>query len=198
MTRNMVRLGVILMVFSAVAALALAVTNNATSAKIAQQIALAEQNALKKAMPAASDFTALPDKLARFQGRANLKDVQNIWEAKAVDGSPVGYVVRVAPVGYGDRIVTLVGVDNDGKIAGLVVVAADKETPGLGAKVLTPAFQSQFAGKSANRPLIVVKRAPAADNNEVQAITAATISSTAVTKGANEALTVWKELTSPK
>lgn len=194
MTKNMIRLGIILMLFCAVAALALAVTNNATSDKIAQQIALAEQEALKKAMPAASDFTALPDQVAQFQGRPEFKDVQNIWEATAADGSTAGYVVRVAPVGYGDRIVTLVGIGNDGKIAGLVVVAADKETPGLGAKVLSKEFQAQFAGKGASGPLTVVKRAANADN-EVQAITAATISSTAVTKGANQALAVWKELT---
>lgn len=197
MTKNMVRLGIILMLFSAIAALALAVTNDVTAEKIVQQIALAEQDALKKAMPAATQFTAMTDKVGQFQSRDELKDVQNIWEARAADGTTAGYVVRVAPVGYGDRIVTLVGIGNDGKIAGLVVVTADKETPGLGAKVTQPTFQAQYTGKSANSPVVVVKRAASADN-EVQAITAATISSTAVTKGANEALTVWKELTSPK
>lgn len=197
MTKNMVRLGIILMLFSAIAALALAITNNVTADKITQQIARAEQDALKKAMPTATEFTLMADKVAQFQSRSELSDVQNIWEGKAADGTSTGYVVRVAPIGYGDRIVTLVGVGNDGKITGLVVVTADKETPGLGAKVTQPEFQAQYTGKSANSPLVVVKRAASADN-EVQAITAATISSTAVTKGANEALTVWKELTSQK
>ncbi|MGE5560629.1 MAG: RnfABCDGE type electron transport complex subunit G [Chloroflexota bacterium] len=194
MAKNMIRLGIILMLFSAIAALALAVTNNVTADKILEQIALAEQEALKQAAPAATEFTALTDKVGQFSGRPELGDVQNIWEAKAADGTTAGYVVRVAPVGYGDRIITLVGVGNDGAITGLVIIAADNETPGLGAKVKQPEFQAQYTGKGASGELVVVKRAASADN-EVQAITAATISSTAVTKGANEALTVWKELT---
>lgn len=191
--KNMARLGIILMLFCVISAASLALTNNVTAGKIQEQIVAAEQDALTKAFPAAKEFVAFDEaRVAQFSARNELKDVQGIWEAKS-DGQTLGYVVKAAPVGYGDRIVTLVGVGPDGRISGLVIASASGETPGLGANSLKPEFQAQYTGMGATGQLTVVKGAPTGDD-QVQAITAATISSTAVTKAANEALTVWKEL----
>jgi len=58
------------------------------------------------------------------------------------------------------------------------------ETPGLGDNAQKPAFRKQFAGKGAE--LLEVTKDPSNKEN-IQAMTGATISSRAVTKGVREA-----------
>jgi electron transport complex protein RnfG len=62
----------------------------------------------------------------------------------------------------------------DGNIVG-VRILKDTDTPGLGAKAALPAFYEQFAGMTADGTIKVTK-----DGGEVEAITAATITSRAV------------------
>ena len=76
------------------------------------------------------------------------------------------------------------GVNADGTIAG-AKVTAHGETPGLGAKAQAdPEWIKQFAGKAADGSLAVAK-----DGGDVVAITGATITSRAVTRGVNRAAT---------
>jgi electron transport complex protein RnfG len=70
-------------------------------------------------------------------------------------------------------------VNSDLEVEGLQVLS-HTETPGLGAEITKPAFQSQFAGKGSSGPLAVNK-----DGGEIVAISSATISSRAVVKGVN-------------
>ena len=65
------------------------------------------------------------------------------------------------------------------RITGIYVLS-NKETPGLGNKIDDVRWTGQFAGKSAAGPL-VVRKAKTTDENAIQAITGATISSEAVT-----------------
>ena len=80
----------------------------------------------------------------------------------------------------------LVGIDNDLNIKGISLVSHN-ETPGLGANAANPKFTDQFLGKAPQKEFNVVKRIPN-DDSEIQAITAATVTSKAVTKGVNEAV----------
>jgi electron transport complex protein RnfG len=90
-----------------------------------------------------------------------------------------GYAVKASARGYGGNIEMIVGMDKDYKITGIKFVSMS-ETPGLGTKVKEDNFISQFIG---NIP----------KENEVKAITGATISSKAVNKGVNLALSMAKE-----
>jgi len=62
----------------------------------------------------------------------------------------------------------------DGTIAGISVLD-HKETPGLGTKMTEPGFKGQFTGKNPGEFMLKVKK----DGGQVDAITAATISSRA-------------------
>ena len=106
--------------------------------------------------------------------------------APALDasGNTVGYVFTTSVKGYGGDIDVMVGVDTDGVITNATILAADDETPGLGQNTRKESFIGQFAGKSG--VLTVVKTAPG--DSEIQAVTSATISSTAVTKAVNSCL----------
>ncbi|MFA4843484.1 MAG: FMN-binding protein [Candidatus Margulisiibacteriota bacterium] len=90
-----------------------------------------------------------------------------------------GEAVRVAPRGYGGPVVLLVGVSNEKKVVGIKVLS-QKETPGLGAKVVERGFLDQFIGKGANDPLEPKK--------DIDAITGATITSRAVCEGVRQAI----------
>ena len=103
-----------------------------------------------------------------------------VYDAWLPDGKMVGHVVKAVGQGYADKIELLVGVDAPGKrITGLFVLE-QKETPGLGAKILEDAWRGQFKEKSTGKTLSVVKGGEVKDD-EIDAISGATISSKSVT-----------------
>jgi len=76
---------------------------------------------------------------------------------------------------FGGEMWLMVGMLPDGTINKISVID-QKETPGLGTKVTEESFTSQFVGKNPNSYKLKVKK----DGGDVDAITAATISSRAV------------------
>lgn len=110
----------------------------------------------------------------------------NVYETKS-DGKLAGWVVKTAGQGYADKIEMLIGLDPKiEKITGIFVLD-QKETPGLGNKIVTDEWRSQFLAKSTAQPLATVK-GKASAGNEIDAITGATISSKAVTDIINAAV----------
>jgi len=96
------------------------------------------------------------------------------------EGSALGTAFMAEPMGYGGPIEILVGLNVDETLRGIQVIS-QKETPGLGAKIIEDAFLAQFSG------LTVDGLALAKDGGEIDAITGATISSAAVTEGVRAA-----------
>ena len=98
-----------------------------------------------------------------------------------------GYVVStVCSEGYGGDVSVMVGITKDLTI-NQVKIMSMSETPGLGAKASEPEFIGQYDGLSAG--ITVVKNTTPADN-QIEAISGATITSKAVTKAVNAALEV--------
>jgi len=101
------------------------------------------------------------------------------YKVFSADGSHIGWVLPAGGSGFADRIDLIVGLDsNVSTITGMYVLD-QKETPGLGDYITSEDFQTRFRKKPASEPLLVVKGTPQA-NNEVQALTGATISSESV------------------
>jgi electron transport complex protein RnfG len=110
----------------------------------------------------------------------------SVYETKS-DGKLAGWVTKSAGQGYADKIEVLIGFDPQmEKITGLFVLD-QKETPGLGNKIMEDDWRGQFLSKSTAKPLAPVKGKSAA-SNEIDAITGATISSKAVTDIINSAV----------
>jgi electron transport complex protein RnfG len=105
----------------------------------------------------------------------------------SMKGKPVGWVAKIAGQGYADKIELLVGFDPLLTTITGVFVLDQKETPGLGNKIITPEWRGQFTSKSTDNPLVVVKTGAGAAN-EINAITGATISSKSVTSMINSAV----------
>jgi Na+-translocating ferredoxin:NAD+ oxidoreductase subunit G len=101
-------------------------------------------------------------------------DSLDVYPAKK-DNEIVGYGVKsYSDKGYSGRISLMVGFKPDGTLINIAVLE-QKETPGLGSKMAEPAFKDQFRDKNPSSFRMKVKK----DGGEVDAITAATISSRA-------------------
>jgi electron transport complex protein RnfG len=95
-------------------------------------------------------------------------------------------VRELAPSGYSGAINMMVGISSvENKVTGMRVLK-HSETPGLGAHAVYEKFYSRFIGKNLV-PLNVVK-IPTGNANEIEAITAATITTRAITEAVNEAI----------
>lgn len=92
----------------------------------------------------------------------------------------IGYVAVASSKGYGDNIQIMIGVNLNLEITGIEILS-QSETAGLGANCENTSWLAQFVGKSGT--LAVSK-----DGGDIDAITAATITSRAVTSAVNKAL----------
>jgi electron transport complex protein RnfG len=124
------------------------------------------------------------------------KDPENTGAFAALrNGSIIGVALRLSRFSYGGDIKLMVGVGTDKKISG-VKILEHSDTPGLGANAGSKTyyvdrdkgirFYDQFAGKSITDPF--------EPKQDVIAITAATITSRAVSasvKAAGEAASAW-------
>ena len=108
----------------------------------------------------------------------------SIVAAKDESGAEIGYIVKGSCAGYGGDVVVVVGVKPDLTVSGISFPETLPETAGLGQKATEPEFYEQFAGKGMH--LSVVKSG-AAGEDEIDAISGATITSTAVTNTVNAA-----------
>ena len=101
-------------------------------------------------------------------------------------GNLVGYALPGSKFGYADAIDLMLGyAPARGELLGMRVLG-NKETPGLGDGILkNKKYTGQFPGRAL--PLVATK-ASASAPNEVDTITGATISSTAVIVGINAAV----------
>ncbi len=139
-------------------------------------------NAIKSVLP---EIVNDPDK---DKMSVKLEDAgtseMTVYPGKDKDGNIVGYAVSaISSKGYAGEIEIMVGVLPDGSIKALKVVR-QTETPGLGTKIENEDFQKQFVGKSLDNFKFKVKK----DGGDVDAITAATISSRAASEAIEFAL----------
>lgn len=137
-----------------------------------------------------TDFNA--DKAAEVIAASEFPNDEITAVNKAVDasGNVLGYVINVTShEGSQADISFSVGIRSDGTLNGYSITAIS-ETPGLGVLVKEEPFYSQFENK-AEETYTVVKTEPSAEN-EIQAVTGATISSRAITNGVNACLVYFR------
>ena len=164
--------GTLLLIAAVVAGL-LGLVNHITADKIA---------AINEKKTAASMQEVLPaDSYNELSYTGADPTVVKVYEAVGA-----GYVVEVTPSGFGGSIDMVVGVGTDGTVTGVSIIKMS-ETSGLGANAAKESFRSQYVGKSGG--LAVSK-----DGGEIDALTGATITSRAVTRGVNSALAAAAEL----
>ena len=155
------------------------------AAKNAQQ---AHLTIMKTLLPGAETFTLEP-----YAGEdANIRSIHK---------SDIGFVIETVTYGYAGQITMLIGVNNAGRVTGLVVQQA-QETFGLGNQALTDhVFLSQFLNKSGSFAVATHGEADAfsgatgadttaseGESIDVDAISGATVTSKAVIRCVNSAV----------
>ena len=183
-----------LAIFATVTAGAIATAQLLTAERIKQNIRMAESRALNQLVPTNSyDNDLLNDTLtvdSRFNQQLLGPLPENALIYRARNDGEVSAVIlpAVAPDGYTTSIDLIVGVNRDGTLAGVRVVA-HRETPGLGDKIEARKSDwiTSFTGKSLQNP-VAEQWAVRKDGGEFDQFTGATITPRAVVRAVKRAL----------
>ena len=107
-------------------------------------------------------------------------------------GGFVGYAIPGAGPGFQDTIGLLYGFNSGLRMITGMKVLESRETPGLGDKIFKDMdFVDNFRALTVDPEIVVVKKGQRSADNEVDAITGATISSKAVVRIINETNQLW-------
>ena len=174
---------IIALILAAAILFGLSAVLNGTAKANAQQ---AHLTLMQTVLPGATEFT-----VELYAGEdANIRSVHK---------ADIGFVVETVTYGYAGEITMLIGVNNDGKVTGLVVSDAH-ETFGLGGNALTDhEFLAQFLNKTGSFEIATAgadafsgatAEAEAVEGEAigVDAITGATVTSKAVVRCINSAV----------
>lgn len=175
--RETIKLGLTLCVVGSIAAAVLGISNEITSPVIKQTEVRKNTEARQSVLADAKEFDEV-----------KVDNVEGIIEVfKGTNGGEeVGYTIKVEIGGFSGPVEILVGIDKTGLVTGMKVLS-NSETPGLGKNAEKPEFQASFSGKNSKDKVEVSKTKPEKDN-QVQAMTGATITTQAVADGVNLAL----------
>ena len=173
---GIMKLALRLFVFSLVAAVALAMTNEVTKGPIEAQKLAAKMEALNTVLPGCEY-----EQIA-YEGIEEGSSLDEIFIGKDASGATVGYALTAAPQGYGGPIPITVGISAEGHVT-QTYVGALQETAGLGTRVGEAEFKDQF---------IAIAADPDTLNDDVDTIGGATVSSSAFVGAVGEILTYTK------
>lgn len=188
------KLAGILMVICAIVAALLGVVNGVTADKIKAIQEQKLQASLEVVFPGAQ-FEKIPvtEELTALAASADAESgLEAIYSA-----STGGYAVEVTPTGFGGAIDMIVGIDAEGNVTGISVIS-HAETAGIGTKIAADkpnkngvGVLSQFIGRSAGEGNLFTVNS---GSNQVDAISGATVTTKAVTRGVNAASLVAGQL----
>lgn len=119
--------------------------------------------------------------------RNGIKKFYTVYDAFLKDGTLAGHVAKASGQGYADKIELLLGLDANAKTITGLFILDQKETPGLGNRIIEKPWRDQFLDKASATRLVVVKGNPN-KTNEIDAISGATISSRSVTGIVNKTI----------
>lgn len=206
--KNMIKDSLILFAITLIAGLVLGVVYQVTKDPIAAQQEKAKQEACKEVFAEAVGFSVLEAGVSGesgaqggvLAGEDGLNtpqdaswaeqgfegvDIGEVLSAEDADGNILGYVITISDhEGYGGDIEFMMGVGKDGTLNGISLLSIS-ETAGLGMRA-EEVLKPQFEGKSVERFEYV--KGNAAGENQIDAISGATITTHAVTNGVNAGL----------
>lgn len=170
--KNIVKLTVFLAIVAGLAGGALSFVNGMTDPIIQEQKIASVKENLVKIYSSGEEFKALDVSLSDYPA------LVLVYEADK-GGSAVGYIYETSAQGYGGQVRALIALDKDGTYKGLQIIDCSTETKGIGDQVAGEAFISSVVGKNIG--------------DSIDTISGATISSTAVVEGIEQATQHYNE-----
>lgn len=178
---NNIKLGIKLFVITAVVGLALAFVNSITAPVVAENQAQKLKESLSVVYPA--------DSYEELKVADKPESIENVYKATSADGD--GYVFHINVIGgYGGDIEYLLAVGDDNNILGFAPLE-HLESAGFGAEMEQDFFKDGMVGVSMDDE---VGYSDSGSENEIVGISGATISTTAIVKGINDAREVLTEI----
>ena len=179
----------ILAAITVVSGLVLGAAYEVTKGPIAQTQAKQKQEACQAVYPEADSFEAMDvDQKAAKEAIKKMgtnATVDEVYSA-VMDGSEAGYVITVTDKdGYGGDIQFAMGIQDDGTLNGISILSIG-ETAGLGMRANTDAFKDQFKDKNVDK--FEYTKTGATADNQIDALSGATITTNAMTNGVNAGL----------
>lgn len=175
--KRMLILGVVLALYATAACVGLAFVYNGTKNTISAHEQKNLEASLREIFPDSDSYEDITGEIISPDGGVIFSNQYAMKKGETL----VGAAIRASAGSYGGPLIMLIGVDVSGKVRG-VKILQNQDTPGLGAKASSSnyfvdrakgiTFYGQFAGKSAEDAFQV--------KADVAAITASTITSTAV------------------
>ena len=177
-----------------VSGLLLGLVQDITAGPIAEQQQKAKEEAYKAVFADADSFEQLElteEVSAGLEacldengyGAQNIDEVMTALDAS---GSQIGYAFTVTTCeGYGGDIQFAMGIKDDGTLNGISILSIG-ETAGLGMKANTDAFKDQFKDKNVEK--FAYTKTGATADDEIDALSGATITTNAMTNGVNAGL----------
>ncbi len=177
-------------VITLVAGLALGVVQDITAGPIATQQEKSKEEAYKTVFEDADTFEvySADDGLATAlaDNGFTAQTIDEIMVAQDSSGETLGYAFTVTDSeGYGGDIQFAMGVQNDGTLNGISILSIG-ETAGLGMKANTDSFKDQFKNKKVEK--FSYTKTGATSDDQIDAISGATITTNAMTNGVNAGL----------
>lgn len=203
---KIVKNALILMAITLVAGVCLGFVYEITKGPIAEQEQQAKEEAYKAVFPdmvsmeavygleAAEDTAKVQSDSAAVLSENGMGDmkIEEAYLASDGNGGILGVVMNVTTSGYGGEINFSMGIQKDGTVNGVEILSIS-ETAGLGMRATEEEFRGQFAGK--NVESFIVTKAGASAENEIDAISGATITSNGMVNGVNAGICYFKSLT---
>lgn len=187
--KEMIKNTGIMVAITVIAGLLLGLVYQVTKNPIAEQEAKAKEEACQEVFADAASFEAVEpaavDEAAWSSEGYGQESVDEVMAAKDSTGSTLGYVITVTTKeGYGGDIQFTMGVRADGTVNGISLLAIS-ETAGLGMRA-EEVLKPQFAEKQVKK--FAYTKNGAASEEQIDAISGATITTNAVTNGVNAGL----------
>ena len=198
MKNKIIKDALALTLITLVAGVALGGVYEITKDPIAKQEAQAKAEAYEQVFTDAAAFEAveMDDKLTKTirdqldQEGYKAQSIEEVMRAEDQSGETLGYAFAVVTSeGYGGDIRFSMGVQNDGTLNGISILSIG-ETAGLGMNADTPAFKDQFVGKQVEK--LQYTKNGATQDDEINAISGATVTTNAMTNGVNAGLCAFR------
>lgn len=196
--KNMLKDAAVLFLITLIAGLALGVVYQVTKAPIAEQEIKAKNSACAEVFEAASTFVPYEGfdagnaKKVLEAAELPKADIEETMTALDANGTVLGYVITVVShEGYGGDIKFTVGIQTDGTVNGMSILTIT-ETAGLGMKAKSDEFKAQWMNKKVEK--FEYTKSGAIADNQIDAISGATITTKAVTNGVNAGIAYFNSI----
>ena len=204
MNKSLLKDALALTLITLVAGCLLGFVQMITEKPIAQQEEKTKQEAYRQVFPDAKSFVAVenanPQKDAKKVLEADGLDKNNeIVEILAASSEPatssanpnvIGYVMTITNhEAYDGELTFTMGITSEGEVTGIACTSIS-ETAGLGMKAQEDDFRNQFQNKKVDA--FAYTKSGASADNEIDALSGATITTNAVTNGVNAGISYYR------